>query len=157
MQSNQYSPISACPQTPLTSRFVAPWDTCGWYQIAPDLQVGSEMHTNCSTKVLDLPCCYKGADYVKTFDSTADGFNDKQEARFNVERKVVVGVALCDGVRPAWLEEWTATDMTLSTDNGDYAVFEKTYETGAQVTVPGIKEEGHHYIVMIRAADVRTP
>ncbi len=157
MQSNQYSPISACPKTPLTSRFVAPWDTCGWYQIAPDLQVGSEMHTNCATKVLDLPCCYKGADYVKTFDSTADGFNDKQEARFNVERNVVVGVALCDGVRPAWLADWTATDMVLSTDNGNYAIFEKHYEPGAQVTVPGIKEEGHHYIVMIRAADERTP
>ena len=55
--------IRFLPETPAVSRFVAPWDTCGWYAAYENLRVGAPLYTNAATRVLGLPAAYEGADY----------------------------------------------------------------------------------------------
>ena len=82
--------IDNFPRKPVISRFVAPWDTSGWYGVWPDLQPGSRLYTNSEAQVAQLPEKYRGVPYIRTYNSNAEGFDDKQEVDFYVEQDAVV-------------------------------------------------------------------
>ena len=91
--SFEKSSVNFVPAKPLTSRFVAPWDTSGWYYIYPNFALGSKLYSNSDVSVASIDEKYIGADYVVTFNSAADGFDDKQEVDFFAERDINVFVA----------------------------------------------------------------
>ena len=65
--------IDIFPRKPVISRFVAPWDTSGWYGVWPDLQPGSRLYTNSEAQVAQLPEKYRGVPYIRTYNSNAAG------------------------------------------------------------------------------------
>ena len=84
------SPASLIPPIPMTSRFVAPWDTAGWYYMLPEMYIGCDLYSNCDDKLKEIDEKYLGADYVVSFNSYADGFDDKEELEFFAERDITV-------------------------------------------------------------------
>ena len=98
--------IDNFPRKPVISRFVAPWDTSGWYGVWPDLQPGSRLYTNSEAQVAQLPEKYRGVPYIRTYNSNAEGFDDKQEVDFYVEQDAVVYAALDDRCVPDFLEQF---------------------------------------------------
>lgn len=142
------------PPFPTMSRFVAPWDTCGWYAGREALQVGARLYTNADAQVTSIPAGYLGADYVCMFDSQSQGFDDKQEVCFRVERDAIVGVAFPEGVpHPDWLKDFTPSADMLGTTLGNWPIFERRYDADALVMIPGYEGAGHHYFPMVRPVD----
>lgn len=140
--------IDNFPRKPVISRFVAPWDTSGWYGVWPDLQPGSRLYTNSEAQVAQLPEKYKGVPYIRTYNSNAEGFDDKQEVDFYVEQDAVVYAALDDRCVPDFLEQFQDSgDVLTSTDGTVYRIFLRKYASGAQVHIPGFKGPYNHYIV----------
>ena len=92
--SYEKSNVNFVPAKPPTSRFVAPWDTSGWYYVSPNMNVGSKIYSNSDAVIASIDEKYVGADYIVTFNSAADGFDDKQEVDFFAERDITVFVAL---------------------------------------------------------------
>ena len=154
MNTNPHNRTScgACyPEAPMIGRFVSPWDTSGWYSVYANMNVGAKLHSNEDVTVKSLPERFIGADYIMTFNSTADGFCDKQEVDFFAERDMTVAVALDGAVAfPEWISDFKATDEKIEgTDGRTYVIFEKSYQTGAHVHIDGIKDEaGNHFIVL---------
>ena len=101
--SFEKSSVNFVPAKPLTSRFVAPWDTSGWYYIYPNFALGSKLYSNSDVSVASIDEKYIGADYVVTFNSAADGFDDKQEVEMGIapgDLVVIKGQALLsDGAK----------------------------------------------------------
>ena len=150
--------IRFLPETPAVSRFVAPWDTCGWYAAYENLHVGAPLYTNAATRVLGLPAAYEGADYIRMFDSEAQGFDDKQEICFRTECEAILGLALDpNGPQPDWLRDFTRTDASLVTDLGVWPVYERECGDDELVVIPGLKGRGHHYFPMIRRKTAEAP
>ncbi len=140
--------IDNFPRKPVISRFVAPWDTSGWYGVWPDLQPGSRLYTNSEAQVAQLPEKYRGVPYIRTYNSNAEGFDDKQEVDFYVEQDAVVYAALDDRCVPDFLEQFQDSgDVLTSTDGTVYRIFLRKYASGAQVHIPGFKGPYNHYIV----------
>ena len=114
MNTNPHNRTScgACyPEAPMIGRFVSPWDTSGWYSVYANMNVGAKLHSNEDVTVKSLPERFIGADYIMTFNSTADGFCDKQEVDFFAERDMTVAVALDGAVAfPEWISDFKATD-----------------------------------------------
>ena len=154
---NRVSIGNLYPEAPIMGRFVSPWDTSGWYSVYANFGVGAKLHSNEEVTLTTLPAKYEGADYIMTFNSKADGFDDKQEVDFYCERNAIVAVALDSTMElPEWTADFTATGEKLTASDGrEYAIFEKAYNTGDLVHIPGIKGECNHFIVMaIPAGDV---
>ena len=148
--SYEKSNVNFVPAKPLTSRFVAPWDTSGWYYVCPNMAVGSKIYSNCGATIASIDEKYVGADYVVTFNSNADGFDDKQELDFFAERDITVYAAFDKAGIPEYASEWTATgDEMTSSDGVCYAIFAKDYAEGAHVHVPGFKGESNHFSVFM--------
>ena len=148
--SYEKSSVNFVPAKPLTSRFVAPWDTSGWYYVCPNFALGSKLYSNSDVTVAKLPEKYVGADYVVTFNSAADGFDDKQEVDFFAERDITVFVAFDKKNIPAYACEWSATgDVMTSSDGTEYAIYSKDFEDGAHVNVPGFEGESNHFSVFV--------
>ena len=143
---------SSRPEVPTVSRFVSPWDTSGWYSVLPDFSVGKEVYSNTKDTVASCPKKYRGADYIMTFNSAAEGFDDKQEVDFFVERDAVVSVCLDKGAPlPDWAAEYSDTGDEIALSGGaKYRVFEKEFKSGAHVHVPGITGDGNHFFVLAR-------
>lgn len=152
--SYEKSNVNSVPMRPLTSRFVAPWDTSGWYYICPNMAVGSKLYSNSEDTIAEIDAKYIGADYVVTFNSTADGFDDKQEVDFFAERDITVYVCLDKCNIPEYAAEWCATgDIMKSSAGVEYAIYSKEYTTGEHVHVPGLKGEGNHFSVFVLPKD----
>ena len=116
--------IDNFPRKPVISWFVAPWDTSGWYGVWPDLQPGSRLYTNSEAQVAQLPEKYRGVPYIRTYNSNAEGFDDKQEVDFYVEQDAVVYAALDDRCVPDFLEQFQDSgDVLTSTDGTVYRIF----------------------------------
>ncbi|MBQ0125449.1 MAG: hypothetical protein KBS59_03890, partial [Clostridiales bacterium] len=148
--------IRHLPKTPVTSRFVSPWDTSGWYSVLPDFDAGKKVYSNCDLCVKDCPAELVGADYIMTFNSNADGFDDKQEVDFYVERDALVSVCIDTriGEMPDFTKDFSQKEDALVLDDGTrYLVFEKKYFDGDEVHIPGISGECNHFIVAIRPAE----
>lgn len=142
---------SCYPEKPCISRFVAPWDTSGWYAAGKALGIGTTIYTNAPVHVLALPQAYVGADYIRMFDSESEGFDDKQEVCFRAERDVIVGVAMPPmGAYPEWLKDYQKTEECLVTELGAWPVYERGFSSGDLVVIPGMEGEGHHDFPMIR-------
>ena len=144
------------PESPIIGRFVSPWDTSGWYSVYANFAVGAKLHSNEEITASAVPARYVGADYIMTFNSKADGFDDKQEVDFFCERDAVVAVGLDAAMHlPEWTADFTATgDKIAGSDGRAYVIFEKAYATGDHVHIPGIEGDCNHFIVMaIPAAD----
>ena len=62
--SYEKSNVNFIPAKPLTSRFVAPWDTSGWYYVWPNMAVGSKIYSNSDVTIAKIDEKYVGADYV---------------------------------------------------------------------------------------------
>ncbi len=148
--SYEKSNVNFIPAKPLTSRFVAPWDTSGWYYVSPNMAVGSKIYSNSDVTIASIDEKYVGADYIVTFNSAADGFDDKQEVDFFAERDITVFAAYDKKNIPDYTAEWTATgDEMTSSDGTVYAIFAKDFAEGAHVNVPGFKGESNHFSVFV--------
>ncbi|MBQ7309667.1 MAG: hypothetical protein IJW87_05760 [Clostridia bacterium] len=147
---NRVSLGNTYPEAPIMGRFVSPWDTSGWYSVYANFSVGAKLHSNEEVTLTALPAKYEGADYIMTFNSKADGFDDKQEVDFYCERDAIVAVALDSTMEmPAWTADFTATGEKLTANDGrEYVIFEKAYATGDLVHIPGIEGDCNHFIVM---------
>lgn len=77
--------IREYPKKPGISRFVAPWDTSGWYFMAEHFAPGCRIYSNADITVNECPEILMGCDYIVTYDSATDGFDDKQEVDFFIE------------------------------------------------------------------------
>lgn len=152
--SYEKSNVNEVPMRPLTSRFVAPWDTSGWYYISPNMAIGSKLYSNSEDTIAAIDEKYIGADYVVTFNSTADGFDDKQEVDFFAERDITVYVCLDTCNIPEYVSEWNKTGDTMTSSAGvTYAIYSKEYTTGEHVCVPGLQGEGNHFSVFVLPKD----
>lgn len=149
---NRISSGSFYPESPLIGRFVSPWDTSGWYSVFAGFGEGSKLHSNESVTAVSVPERYLGADMIMTFNSRADGFDDKQEVDFFCERDAIVAVALDSGMAeslPDWISSLTATDeRIIGSDGRSYLLFEKHYCAGEYVHIPGITGDYNHFIVL---------
>ena len=149
--ANRISDGAYLPASPITSRFVSPWDTSGWYSVQPDFGAGAKIYSNCDAIVRSAPEKLIGADYIRTFNSAADGFDDKQEVDFCVERDCEIYVALGDNIPvPESLADFARADGEITLESGAvYALFSKKYEAGALVHIDGFKGEGYdHFFVL---------
>ena len=93
-QHNRKSDGAFYPEASVIGRFVSPWDTSGWYSVYANFAVGAKLHSNEDVAAASVPERYIGADYIMTFNSFAEGFDDKQEVDFFCERDAVVAVGL---------------------------------------------------------------
>ncbi|MBR5187184.1 MAG: hypothetical protein IKW18_01825, partial [Clostridia bacterium] len=156
MNTNSHNRVSCgafYPESPIIGRFVSPWDTSGWNSDYANFAVGAKLHSNEEVTASAVPARYIGADYIMTFNSRADGFDDKQEVDFFCERDAVVAVALDETMPiPAWTEDFLATgDKIQGSDGRSYVIFEKAYEEGELVHIPGIEGDCNHFIVLALA------
>ncbi|MBP3323583.1 MAG: hypothetical protein J6M16_05260 [Clostridia bacterium] len=148
------SPASLIPPIPMTSRFVAPWDTAGWYYMLPEMYIGCDLYSNCDDKLKEIDEKYLGADYVVSFNSYADGFDDKEELEFFAERDITVYCALDKKAIPCFINSWENTNDTMLSDKGtEYAIYSKDYKKGDHVNVPGFKGDCNHFFVFVLPKD----
>ncbi|MBQ9748499.1 MAG: hypothetical protein IJV98_06910 [Clostridia bacterium] len=155
MNKNPHNRVSCgalYPEAPLMGRFVSPWDTSGWYSVYANFGVGAKLHSNEEVTAVSVPARFIGADYIMTFNATADGLEDKhkQEVDFYSERDMLVAVMLdTKAALPEWIGEWTAADEVIEGSDGrTYAIYERAYTEGALVHIPGLKGEGNHFVVL---------
>ena len=52
--SYEKSNVNFIPAKPLTSRFVAPWDTSGWYYVWPNMAVGSKIYSTSDVTIAEI-------------------------------------------------------------------------------------------------------
>ena len=148
------TPFNQIPTCPTVSRFVAPWDTSGWYGVYPDFAPGKPIYSNSPTYILQASNRYLGADYIVTYDSIAEGFDDKQGVLFYVERNAVVYIALDQHVETEILKGFCANGDTMDASNGcTYRLLQKKYLKGEQVLIPGFHGDAHHYFVLVQPMD----
>lgn len=148
----KFHPV-ALPPRPLTSRFVAPWDTSGWYELHGNLAPGAAVYTNAAVTIASLPEDLLGGDWIATFDSLAQGFDDKGGMDFYAERDIFVTVALDAAANPAFLEGFARREGCVSLSDGRTCpLYERRYASDSLVSLPGFKGEYHHYFVLIRSA-----
>lgn len=154
--TNRVSDGAFVPTAPITSRFVSPWDTSGWYSINPDFGVGAKIYSNCGATVAKAPEYLYGADYIRTFNSAADGFDDKQEVDFYTERECDIYVALNKAIpAPECVSDFSRDGGEIILEGGAvYALFKKSYGAGALVHIDGFTGEGYdHYFVIAVPTD----
>ncbi|OQB52997.1 MAG: Exo-poly-alpha-D-galacturonosidase precursor [Firmicutes bacterium ADurb.Bin146] len=148
---NGISPVQYMPKTPLTSRFVSPWDTSGWYSVKCNFQKGALLYSNCTDTVKDIDECYAGADYIQTFNSKAINLIDHPELDFFVETYADVTVAMEESCKPEWLKTWINTERIMTSSKGTkYCLYTKEFTKGAHVNIPGFDTDHNHYIVIIK-------
>lgn len=146
--------LDLMPEKPLISRFVAPWDTSGWYYPAPEFSTGSRLYSNADVTALNVPDCLLGGEHIVTFDSHRENFDDKQGVAFFCERTCEVYVALHAQADAGFLPGFTAADATMtSSEDVQYALYRRRYAAGEEVLLPGFAGDCPHYIVVVRAAD----
>lgn len=131
------------PKKPGISRFVAPWDTSGWYFMAEHFAPGCRIYSNADITVTECPEILMGCDYIVTYDSATDGFDDKQEVDFFIEQTGEVYAAL-DADAPAdFPTGFGRTDLVVRTDAGDtYRLFMRPYARGAHVHLDAFSSPG---------------
>lgn len=145
-----FTNINHIPPCPVISRFVAPWDTSGWYGVCPDFAEGKRLYSNSDACVTVLPEKYRGAEYIMTYDSKADGADDKQEVDFYLEQDARVMVALDRLAPDDFLPDFTDTRETLAASNGCvYRILSASYPEGSQVHIPGFFGDFHHFVVFV--------
>ncbi len=146
-------------EDPVISRFVAPWDTSGWYTVSHGLKKGSRVRTNRNIRVTGLPKAYEGAEYVKTFDSMLDGFDDKEGMDLYLETAADVFVALDPSYIPDVFRGFDDTGRSVSLSDGvKYRVYKKRYanvpDEGLHVSLPKLTDGNtagtHHYFVFAK-------
>ncbi|MBO4216745.1 MAG: hypothetical protein J5940_02245, partial [Clostridia bacterium] len=146
-------------EDPVISRFVAPWDTSGWYTVSGGLKEGARVRTNRNVRVAKLPKEFAGADYISTFDSLLDGFDDKEGMDFYLETCADVFIALDPSYIPDAFSGFTDTKKAISLSDGvKYRVFKKRYASvpaeGLHVSLPkltdGRTEKTHHYFAFAK-------
>ena len=148
---NEISPLGYIPKTPLTSRFVSPWDTSGWYAVRCNFKKGILMYSNSDDYVKQIDEGYEGADYIQTFNSKEINLIDHPELDFFVETYSEVTVAVEENCKPQWLKSWIDTKRSLISSKGvKYLLYSKEYTKGAHVNIPGFETDHNHYIVIVK-------
>lgn len=154
--TNRISDGAFVPASPITSRFVSPWDTSGWYSVEPDFAVGAKIYSNCDARVKSAPEVLFGADYIRTFNSAADGFDDKQEVDFYTERECDIYVAINENIpTPVCLADFARAEGEITLESGAvYVLYRKKYAKGALVHIDGFAGEGYdHFFVLAVPAE----
>ncbi len=147
MKSNT---VSSSPDRPAISRFLAPFDTDGWYFVRENLDIGSRLFTNTEDTVTALPELYRGCDYIETYR------DDKKAVYFYAEREIEVAVTVDTRLSPtpSWLMMWEDTGLTMESGDRSYAIYAKTYAAGSFITVPQLADTPYdNYIVIVRPVD----
>ena len=143
--------IDVIPQKPVISRFVAPWDTSGWYGVWGGFSKGSRLYSNSEVCVEALLEYYCGGEYVRTYNSYAEGFDDKQEVDFFVEQLAFVYVAVDTAAPADFLPDFMDTgDIMVSTDKCTYRILQKKFEAGQHVHIPGFSGQCNHFVVFAK-------
>ncbi|MBQ9195987.1 MAG: hypothetical protein IJ157_01995 [Clostridia bacterium] len=146
------------PVKPAISRFVAPWDASGWYYMDADLQPESRVYSNADIRIAQMPDCLRGCDHIVTYDSAAEGFDDKQEVDFYTERRAAVYVALDGEADPSFLTEFAPTDLTVTTDAGDvYTLYRREFDADRHVHIDGFSGPGRHFFAIVEPLDQDAP
>lgn len=152
--------MDVCPELPVISRFVAPWDTSGWYSCHADFQSGSLLYSNRDVYAQTMPQALRGGDWVVTFDACAEGLDDQQGFTFYVERPARVVVALEAACPGDFLTGFSLTDGEIAASDGTrYRLFAREYSQDEEVSLPGFTGNYHHYFVIACATTAipRTP
>lgn len=149
--------IHETPMRPGISRFVAPWDTSGWYYMAENFAPGCRIYSNAGITVTECPDFLRGCDYIVTYDSATDGFDDKQEVDFCIERPGEVYAALDEAAPDDFLTGFSRTSAIIKTDAGDtYHLMMRPYAAGAHVHLDGFSSAGRHFFVVFRPTGEET-
>lgn len=151
---NDERTLDLLPARPLISRFVAPWDTSGWYYAAPGFAAGCRLYSNADVTAADVPACLQGGDYIVTYDSHREGFDDKQGPAFFCEREDDVYIVLPECADAAFLPGFARAEGDLVSSEGvRYALYRRRYAAGEEVLLPGFTGDCPHYIAVISPAD----
>ncbi|MCR5457850.1 MAG: hypothetical protein K6F14_07210, partial [Clostridiales bacterium] len=157
------STIKTIPNTPVISRFSAPWDADCWYYLREKLANGSSIYSNTDIVITELPEDYSGLDYIVTFDSKSSGIDDHQESDFYVERKSTVYVAFDSegvkcGVLPKEYEGWKKEKSVIKASNKTtYKVYSKEFDAKSHIILPGFEGDYRQYFVFAKAVETETP
>ncbi|MDY2836126.1 MAG: glycosyl hydrolase family 28 protein [Candidatus Aphodomonas sp.] len=155
---NGGSTIDRMPECPVVSRFVAPWDTSGWYYVAPGFCTGERLYSNVEICAGEVPPELCGGEYIVVYDSFSEGFDDKQGANFVVERPARVFIALDCRADGAFLKGFLPSEMTMTaTDGTRYRIFSRGCAAGEKICLPDARGEFHHYVTVVRALDTDAP
>jgi len=145
---------ASAPDRPAISRFMAPFDTDGWYFVREGLNVGSKLFTNTSAVITELPDKYKGCDYIQTYR------DDKKAIYFYSEREVEIAVTVDTRISPspAWLMTWEDSGDVIKAGSVTYKVYTKVYMPGTFITIPILGNTSYdNYIVIARPVDAGKP
>ncbi|MCQ2435652.1 MAG: glycosyl hydrolase family 28 protein [Clostridia bacterium] len=149
--------VGSQPETPIVSRFVSPWDTSGWYSVLPDFAVGSAVRSNTDETVLSAPAYLDGGDYIMTFNSNAEGFDDKQGMDFYVEREACVYIAFPSAIGEClpdgWADKFDRSDDVIVTNKCEYALYSRAYHAGDLVHTDDVSGDFYHYFVIVCTTD----
>ena len=151
--------ISAPPDIPTISRFLAPYHCGGWYFVRENLNVGSLLYqfesANSRRVVTVMPDEYKGCEYLQTYNPS------KLAVTFFVERDTEVFVTLDtrNGNGPSWLQigAWRDTGKTMTADGGSagtitYRIFSRLYQAGDCVNLSAMTGSGDNYAIFFKPA-----
>lgn len=157
------SQIKNIPNTPVISRFSAPWDADCWYYLNEKFKKGSKIYSNADIKADEVPEELTGLDFIVTFDSKSNGIDDHQGSDFYVERKSRVYVAfdksaVTKKAVPDEYGNWKMEKISVKTSDGTvYSIFSKEYEAKSHVILPGFEGDYRQYFVLAKATDDEKP
>lgn len=159
MKNSAYTPF-----LPVISRFSPPWDADGWYYVGRNFSKRSKIYSNAEVYPVKFNAQkYKGADFIVTFDSVREGKDDHQECDFYVERNCTVAVAFDKSAAetdsmPEWIADFTDTETEIITnEKKHYGVFERSFEAGEHIVVPGFEGEYANYFILAVPAEEPEP
>lgn len=145
--------IDFLPNTPILSRYSAPWDADCWYHIGGNIKNGSCVSSNYNQVVKKIKGKYVGAEYIVTYDSFITKKIDHQENDFYVEKNCEIYVAADSAAvnnndLPSWFSDWTNTGDTIQTSETVYNLFSKSYSSGDHVVIPAFEGQYHNYFIL---------
>ncbi|MCQ2792163.1 MAG: glycosyl hydrolase family 28 protein [Bacilli bacterium] len=144
--------LNKIPATPTSSRFVAPWDTSGWYYLQENLKVGSRIYSNVDAKITSLPKKYVGADYIVTFDTKAAKLSEtRQGFDFFLERAATVYLAVDKTIPSKLIKGFKLTKDIIKVSNKiTYYVYQRKFLAPSHVHTLDLVGDYHHYFVIIK-------
>ncbi|MCQ2796513.1 MAG: hypothetical protein MJ213_04375, partial [Bacilli bacterium] len=121
--------LNKLPAVPVSSRFVAPWDTSGWYYLQENLKLGSRIYSNSDAKIISIPKKYIGLDYIVTFDTKVSKLTEvRQGFDFFTECPATVYLAVDEKIPSTLIRGFKVTKDIIKVNNKvNYRIYERKY------------------------------
>ena len=144
--------LNKLPTLPVSSRFVAPWDTSGWYYLQEGLKVNSKIYSNSEVKITSLPKKLVGADYIVTFDTKLTNLKEvRQGFDFYTECKATIYLAVESHIPSNLIKGFKLTKDEIKLSNKlIYKLYQKEYKSPSHVHTPDLDGDYHHYFAIIK-------